>query len=78
MTLLSIPKRVLLIFIKIAWKNVKCESYFRIFNLKFELSAFINFRFLDTYKDEGYKGIKVTYAKFMTLPSIFKGTVHMN
>ena len=34
-TLLTIPKRLLLMLIKIAWKNSKCESYVWIFSSKF-------------------------------------------
>ena len=77
MTVLSIPKRVLLILIKIAWKNTKCESYFWVFNSKFELSIFLNFRFLDLMK-MSVNGITRTYAKIIILPSIFKDTLHMN
>ena len=56
---------VLLIFIKIVLKSVKCKYCSLIFNSKFELSTFLHFRIL-------------RYAEFMTLLSLIKGTVNMN
>ena len=64
--------------IKIVNINVKCECYFWIFKSKSNLTTLLIFHFLENFSKISIKGIRVRYADFFILLSIFKGIVDVN
>ena len=62
---------------KIVNINLKYECCFWICNSKLDLSTLLIFSF-QTPSEMSKKGIRMKYAKLVTLLNIFKGTVEIN